>query len=170
MSSKKGLNEPNDELARARAELQASGADWALLSTLENVTYVSHWEVPIDFGPAPAMRYGPPLALIGVRQQASSLLVSDNHVGSAMAEHVLDELVTHEFFPADRPLNARDNFVESVCGALRQAGLANGKVKLAIEEKTLPAILLRMLQSDFPNVELVEAGAALDSARRIKTA
>ena len=41
----------NQELARARAELQAIGADWALLTTPENVTYVSHYEVPVEYGP-----------------------------------------------------------------------------------------------------------------------
>ena len=41
----------NLELERARNELKRLGADWALLSSPENVTYVSHYEVPVDFGP-----------------------------------------------------------------------------------------------------------------------
>ncbi len=40
----------NQELERARGELKALGADFALLSSGDNVTYVSHFEVPVDFG------------------------------------------------------------------------------------------------------------------------
>ena len=38
----------NQELERARAELKREGADWSLLSSRENVTYVSHYEVPVE--------------------------------------------------------------------------------------------------------------------------
>ena len=41
----------NQELERARTQLRHIGADWALLSSPENVTYVSHYEVPVNFGP-----------------------------------------------------------------------------------------------------------------------
>jgi hypothetical protein len=40
----------SEELDHARAELEALGADWTLLSAPENVTDVSHYEAPIDFG------------------------------------------------------------------------------------------------------------------------
>ena len=49
----------NDELARTRVLLDELDADWALLSAPENVTYVSHYEVPIDFGPLAHLSYGP---------------------------------------------------------------------------------------------------------------
>jgi len=42
------MTEPrtNQELARAQSALAAAGCDFVLLSSLANVTYVSHFEVP----------------------------------------------------------------------------------------------------------------------------
>jgi Xaa-Pro aminopeptidase len=64
----------NEELDHARAELEALGADWALLSAPENVTYVSHYEAPIDFGALAHPSYGPVLALVGAREGTALLL------------------------------------------------------------------------------------------------
>ena len=61
----------NLELSRTRAELQALGADFALITSGENVTYVSHYEVPVDFGPAAAQRYVPPMAFFDVNEWAA---------------------------------------------------------------------------------------------------
>jgi len=44
--------------------IKAIGADWALLSSLENVTYVSHFAVPIDFGATATLTLVPPLAFV----------------------------------------------------------------------------------------------------------
>ncbi len=159
----------NQELARARAELKAVGADWALLSTGDNVTYVSHWEVPIDFGALAAMRYQPPLALIGVNESASQLIVSDNHAPSAKRHSALEAVHAHEIFNLERAVSARDNFCASLREVFQQAGLSKGRAKVAVEEKTLPLIIARLLADEFPNVELVEAGSALAAARMLKT-
>ena len=43
---------------------------------------------------------------------------------------------------------------------LRQANLGKGKVKLAVEERTLPLVAQRVIQDELPNVELVDAGSA----------
>jgi len=160
----------NQELERARAELKAVGSDWALLSSLENVTYVSHFAVPIDFGATAAQAYVPPLALVGVADSATSLIVSGGYDGGAKAQSVLDEVLAYESGFGMVPFSSRDNFLNRLRDTLRSAGLSSGKVKLAIEEKTLPTLALRLLQTEFPNVELVEAGDALTRARLIKTA
>jgi Xaa-Pro aminopeptidase len=63
----------------------------------------------------------------------------------------------------------KDNFVAAVRKAFQQAGLGRGKLKLAVEEKTLPLVVLRILTDEFPNVEIVEACPAVEIARRTKT-
>ena len=50
----------NEELERARTELKKLGADWAILSSRENVTYVSHFETPTEFGFYADLAYAPP--------------------------------------------------------------------------------------------------------------
>jgi Xaa-Pro aminopeptidase len=42
-------------------------------------------------------------------------------------------------------------------------------VKLAVEAKTLPLVVLQVIREELPNVELVEAGPALTRARMVKT-
>src|SRR5215831_9003273 len=100
-------NMSNQELERARAELNRIGADFALLSSSENVTYVSHWEVPVDFGALATQNYAPTLALIGIKGSASVLLASASHASSAKATSDLDEIVPHEVSSMTAPVDAR---------------------------------------------------------------
>ena len=159
----------NQELERAQAELKRIGADWALLSSCENVTYVSHFEVPVDFGALAAMTHSPCLSLFSIDGTASCIIVSSFYGDWAAAQNALDEVVTYEVFGQWEPLSARDNFLEALRGVLKDLGVGTGKGKLAIEEKTLPAMALRLLQREFPNVEPIEAGDALSAARLVKT-
>lgn len=160
----------NQELERARAEFKRIGADYALLSSGENVTYVSHWEVPVDFGALATQNYAPTLALIGVKDPASALLTGSGYTGLAKAASALDEVCGHDVVSMTDPVDARANFLDSLRSALKKAGLGSGKAKLAIEEKSLPAVALRLITQEFPSLELLEAGAALAAARSIKTA
>jgi Xaa-Pro aminopeptidase len=165
----------NQELERARDELKKIGADWALLSSSENVTYVGHWAVPVDFGALAALNYSPPMALIGVTDEASSLLVSSSYQGSAKAQTALDGVIGYDLSAltsqsAPAPTSAtwiRDAFADAFRQTLRKVGR---KATLAIEEKTLPAVAVKLLATEFPNLTLVEAGSALYAARTIKTA
>jgi Xaa-Pro aminopeptidase len=164
------ISPTNEELARARAQLKALGADWALLSSADSVSYVSHFEVPVEFGASAAQRYAAPMAYLGVTDSATGLLVSDGYAGGARAQSALGELLVHEVFVLDRPVSPRDNFLNSVRETLHKAGLHHGKAKLAVEERTLPMAVQRLLANEFPNVELLEAEVALAAARLIKTA
>lgn len=159
----------NHELERARAELEKFGADWALLSSSENVTYVSHFEVPVDFGAFAALSYSPCLALFAIRDSTSCLLVNAFCGDRAKAESALEQVLVHNVFGQFEPLSPKDNFIESLRWALQQAGLGRGKARLAIEEQSLPAVTLRLLSDEFPNVKLIEASPALTAARLVKT-
>jgi Xaa-Pro aminopeptidase len=162
----------NEELARAQSELRKIGADWALLSSAENVTYVSHYEVPIDFGPLAHLSYGPVMALFGVSAPGSLLVANNYYAGGARKQTTFDEVLGFDILQVFDPYgaqNPKDNFVATVCKAFRQAGFHNGKTRLAVEERTLPLVVTRILAEEFPNVELVEAGPGINAARMIKT-
>jgi len=159
----------NQELERARVELKRIGADFALLSTNENVTYVSHWAVPVEFGAFAAMRYEPPMAFIPVDDSASTLLVGDNQAAHAQAAHALDAMHVHPVFALEERVPARENFLNALREVLRGAGVGSLRMKLAVEEKMLPLVAARLLMTEFPNLELIEAGPALAAARLIKT-
>src|SRR5688572_15362926 len=159
----------NQELERACAELRAAGADWALLSSAENVTYVSHFETPVAFGALAALGYGEPLALVGVNDAASLLVVGNFYTGWAKEQSAVDEVVAYESgLPYER-ISPRDNYVSALRDTLTKLGLKQRRSRLAIEERTLPAAALALLQTEFPNVELIEASPALTAARLIKT-
>jgi Xaa-Pro aminopeptidase len=159
----------NQELERARAELRKSGADWALLSSAENVTYVSHFETPVAFGALAALGYGEPLALMGVNDAASALVVGNFYAGWAKEQSAVDEVVAYESgLPYER-ISPRNNYAAALRDTLTKLGLKQGRARLAIEERTLPAAALVLLQAEFPNVELIEASPALTAARLIKT-
>lgn len=163
----------NQELARARAELATLGADWALLSSAENVTYVSHYAVPIDFGPLAHLNYGPVLALFGVQEPTSLLLTNRYYADSARQQTTFDETIgfglLEVFAPFEKQVR-RDNFIAALRQTLDRSGIGQRKVRLAVEERTLPLIVTQFLRESYPNIELIEAEPALVRARQIKTA
>jgi len=163
----------NDELARARAQLKTLGADWALLTSPENVTYVSHYEAPVEFGPLAHLNYGPVIALFGVDEPASLLVANHAYASAAKAQTTFSDVIGFGILEVFAPFNkqvSRDNFVAAVRQALRQSGIGQAKAKLAVEERTVPRIVLQLIQEELPNVELIEAGPAVARARMIKSA
>ncbi len=162
----------NQELERAREQLRQTGADWVLLSSAENVTYVSHYEVPVDFGPLAHLSYGPVLALCSLSGNSSALIANNYYAGAARQQSTFGDVISFAILEVFEPFArqvAHDNFVAAVRHALNQAGLGQGRPKLAIEEKTLPLAVVSILAEDFPNVSLVEAYPAVETARKVKT-
>lgn len=161
----------NQELAHARATLQTLNVDWALLSSPENVTYVSHYEVPIDFGPLAHLNYGPVLALVGIQQDANLLIANRYYAAAARQQSsfaVVDFGILEVFAPFAKQ-ERRDNFVVALQQALQQIATSQTQLRLAVEERTLPLIAHQIIQETLPNVELVAADEALARARMIKT-
>ena len=162
----------NQELARTRAGLATVGADWALLTAPENVTYVSHYAVPLDFGPLAHLNYGPVIALFGVQEPTSLLLANRYYADGARQQTTFDETIGFGLLEVFAPFAKqvrRDNFVAALRQALQRTGIGQRKVRLAVEERTLPLIVLQLLRKEYPNIELIEADAALVRARQIKT-
>lgn len=159
----------NLELARTRDELARIGADWALLTSPENVTYASHYEVPVEFGPLAHLNYGPVTALIGVKEEVAILVANQHYAAAARQQSRFD--VTGfgvlEVFEPFAKQHSRENFVAALHQAIRQSGMRKGKI--AVEEKTLPLSVLRTLQEECPDLEWIEGGAAVARARMIKT-
>ncbi|MEZ4664873.1 MAG: M24 family metallopeptidase [Caldilineaceae bacterium] len=162
----------NQELTRTRAALQDLNADWALLSSVENVTYVSHYEVPIEFGPLAHLNYGPVLALIGVQEDTSLLVANRYYAAAARQQTTFDEVIDFGILEVFAPFNKQErraNFVAALRQALRQTGMGGAKIRLAVEERTLPLIAHQIIQGESANVELVAADDALARARMVKT-
>ncbi len=162
----------NHELARARAELHAIGANWALLTSAENVTYVSHYEVPVEFGPLAHLNYGPVTALFGVEEEATLLVANQVYADAARRQSNFETIIgfgiLEVFTPFAKPV-ARDNYIAALRQALQQSGIGQQHGKVAVEERTLPLVALQVIKDQLPNVELIEAGPALAHARMVKT-
>jgi Xaa-Pro aminopeptidase len=158
----------NQELEQARAELRNMGADYALLSSGENITYVTHYEVPTEFGALATLAFMPPLALIGARDGAAVLITPSFYEAAAKAQGSGFEVVG--FTPVDWfvPTDGRANFLNLLGDVLQKAGIS-GAVKLAVEERTLALAALQRIADTLPQAQLLDAGAALAAARMIKT-
>ena len=159
----------NQELERARAELKAIGADFALLSSGDNVTYVSHFEVPVEFGALATLSFVPPLAVIGVADSSASLVTPSFYEAAAKQQSSGFEISSYEPVNWFTPVDGRANSLNLLRDTLKKLGVGRAALKLAIEGRTLSAAALRLVKDEFPNVQIIEGGEALVAARRIKT-
>jgi Xaa-Pro aminopeptidase len=165
----------NEELARTQDALKAIGADFAILSSDENVTYVSHYAVPTDFGPASAQRYVAPMAYFAVDAGApargeSGLIVSDSYAAGATQASALGQVHMYACFVLDYDVSPRANYLDALRKVLRESGIGSTRKTIAIEEKSLPVAAYRLITAEYPNVTLIDAGPALQQARLVKTA
>jgi Xaa-Pro aminopeptidase len=158
----------NEELERTRAQLKAVGADYALLSSGENIAYASHFETPVEFGALATLNHAPPLALVGEYDSAAALLVGGSYAGWATSQSHDFDVISYEAVNWFVETDGHANFLNALRDLLKKAGLS-GKVRLAVEEKSLPAMIVRLLAEEFPNVELMDASLPLARARSTKT-
>ncbi len=160
----------NQELERARAELKTLGADFALLSSGDNVTYVSHFEVPVDFGANSTLSFAPPLAVFGVNDSGAALVIPNSYEGAAKQQSSGFEVSS--YVPVDwwTPTDGRANALNLLHNTLKQLDVGRAGLKLAIEGRTLSAAALRLMKDEFPTLQIIEGGEALAAARMIKTA
>lgn len=159
----------NQELEKARAELRSVGADFALLSSGECITYVSHYEVPTSFGALATLAFVPPLALIGARDATAVLLIPSFYAAAAKAQSDGFEVVSYEPVNWFEPTDGRANFLILLHKMLKEAGMTE-TAKLAVEEQTLPLAALQRIADTAPQTQLMDATAPLAAARMLKTA
>jgi Xaa-Pro aminopeptidase len=160
----------NEELSRAQAALTEQGCDFALLSSLANVTYVSGYEVPVPIGAGAELAYGPALALLGAGDGTTCLIVPDGAATAARAQSRLGELLAFDTFDGFKPLDSHASLLARIREALLQAGLGQSGARLGVEFRTMPHAISALLAAEFPQLQLIDAGSALQHARMIKTA
>jgi Xaa-Pro aminopeptidase len=159
-----------EEFARAGAALGADGCDFALLSSVANVTYVTGTEVPVPVGAGAELTYGPWLALFSVKGSEGWFVVPAG--GEMMARERaagFGVLAFDMLFDSFKPVDARASYLARVREALRTAGLGNARATVGVEMRSLPREIAALIASEFPRVILVDAEAALVQARLIKT-
>lgn len=159
----------NEELDRARAALKAAGCDFALLSSLANVTYVSGFEVPVPLGANAELTYAAPVALCSVADPASWLVVGIGDAAKAKSQSWLDELLTFDTFDSFNPTDSGASFLDKVRTALHSAGLADSAGTLGVEARTMPHAVSALLATEFPRLKLLDVAGAMQQARLIKT-
>ena len=159
----------NQELARVREALTAANRDFALLSSLANVTYVGGWEVPVPLGALAELAYGQPLLLCSAREPAAWLVVPNAYATAAGERARVDEVLFFDTFDSFAPTDSRGSYLIQLREALRRAGLVGASGTLAVEGRTLPQAATALLAAELPGWEIADAEAPLQQARLIKT-
>ena len=160
----------NEELAQAQSALRAAGCDFALLSSIHNVTYISGFEVPIPVGAGAETAYGPSLALCATHGEGSWLITSASNGGAAPVQSRLDKTLIFGNFDSFAPLDSKQQFVEQTRAALTEAGLHGADAVLGIEARSTPYAVVELLMREFSQLKLIDIDEAMAQARQIKTA
>lgn len=144
-----------DTATRIAAAAGDLGAEWALLSAPESVTYVTGHAVPIETGPSP-FSGGPTLAVVG--RDGRAALVAPSHEASPGE----DRFLYSGFALANLPLAA--NLLRALNEAIDAIG-AHGPV--AIESGSLPLLIAEAARARATS--LIDGTQAFRQARVIKT-
>jgi Xaa-Pro aminopeptidase len=159
----------HEELARARAALTAAGSDFALLSSLPNVTYASGWEVPVPIGALSELAYGVPLLLLSTRESAAWLIVPNVSAADAQEQARVAQILQVDTFDSFNPTDSRASFLGELRDAFRQAGMIGSGGVLAIEGRSLPQAAAALIGEALPDWTMVDAEGPLQQARLVKT-
>lgn len=158
----------SDQLQRARTELLRSGCDFALLTSLPNVTYASGYAVPVPIGAMAEWAFSSGCALIGAHDSCS-LVCANGEVTAARAQSWCESFFEFKTFDSFVASDSRASFIQTVRDALLAAGLQNSSATLGVEWRTMPRVLSELIQCEFSALTLVEVDAAMQRARLIKT-
>jgi Xaa-Pro aminopeptidase len=161
-----------EELKRACVNLRGTGLDFALLSSHENIAYVSGFDEPVPIGAPRDFSGGFPLAMVilNAKEETGTLLVADTYGGLASEQSTLGTPVKYPIFDSFSPVDPVLSFVKAVKGILVGAGLPeNARAKVGVELETLPAVLMRLFDDAFRSVTVADAGPSLEKSRRTKT-
>ncbi len=154
-----------EELARARAELNAAGIDVAILSSVSNVTYVSGIEVPIPFGAGAELTFAPWLAVVSP-DKAVLITPSAGALSGRLASAGFRSL-GFDTFDSFNPTDPRGTYLAALRTAL--AEVAPDAKRIGVETRSLPFVAGQLLASDFPNAKIIDAEPSIQTARKIKT-
>lgn len=159
----------NEELARASATLADAGCDFALLSSLANVTYASGWEVPVPIGALAELAYGVPLLLLNTHEPLAWLIVPNASAADAEERARVAEILSFDTFDSFNPTDSRASFLAQLRDALRRAGMIGSAGVLAIEGRSLPQAAAALIGGELPNWTVLDAEGPLQQARLVKT-
>ncbi len=133
----------SEELERACYFMEKSGIDFALLTSLENVTYVSGYEVPLHVGPIAAFSTMQPLvlSLINVKERMGCLIAVDAYMDKAKKQSWFKHFASFEAFDSFAAVDSEMSYVGAIRQVIQEMGLVQFKGTLGIEFATLPAII-----------------------------
>lgn len=163
------MSEPfSEQLGRVTQSLRRRGLDFALLATPPSVTYVSGFEASLQAGyTAELTDWVPSLALLGA-DGSGCLIVADTEAETAREQSWFGEVRSFASLGHFAPTDCRRNFADALRGALGTMGIVRSRATIGVEP-ALPRSAALVLAGECPGAELLDATAAIDEARRIKT-
>ena len=155
-----------EELQRACFYLREAGIDHALLSSHESIAYTSGFDVPLPIGAPTDFSGGYPLALVLVNavDETAILICTETFRRLAEAESYLPNRLYFQYFDSFARLDAAAGYIACVKEAFAQAGVGRS---VGVEYKTLPAMLLELMQNE--GLKVLDAAPAMEKARWTKT-
>jgi Xaa-Pro aminopeptidase len=160
-----------NKIEKACMELKSRGVPLALLTSAENVTYLSGFEMPLHSAGLSCIGNGMPLTLVllDVEEERVTIITCDDFLPRIKKAGVESDISCFTLFGNLNPFDTMRNFTETVRKALRSAGVPSLKaVRIGIEFQTCPYLLSHLLENEFGAVP-VDVSAEMEEARSVKT-
>jgi len=130
----------DERTLRTAAAIEAAGADWGLLTSVDTVCYATGHAGSIEWGPSP-FDGGPNLALIA-RDGTGGIVVSNLDDPSARADAYISTVRSYEGISAFRHPPVHENYAAAVRALAEELGVGG---TCAFEAATCPAAVVALL-------------------------
>src|SRR5659263_115975 len=160
-----------EKLQKVFRTLHSEGIDFALLSSHENVMYASNFDTPVPLGAANDFAGSLPLSLVLVnaKEDIAYLITADVFSKLAAKQSNISNKLSFPIFGHFEQVDPAQSYLDCICKLLHDVELPNKHIRLGIEFKTLPSLLLDLLLKEFKEVQIVDVEPSLEKVKRVKT-
>jgi Xaa-Pro aminopeptidase len=161
-----------NEIQKVTIELKKINTDIAIITSNENATYLSGFEVPLYIGPMSCIANEMPLIVLIADASNNELIMIACEEYRALIEKnsLVKKIFYYTIFGNLKQVNTVNSFLEALDNAFKEIEINNSsKVSIGIEYQSCPFLILDRILKKFGHINPTEITGAFETARRIKT-
>jgi Xaa-Pro aminopeptidase len=161
-----------NEIQKTISELKKINVDIAIITSNENATYVSGFEIPLYIGPFSCIANEMPLVIpiVDVANNEVLMVACEEYRSLIEKDSQIKKIFYYTVFGNLRKIDTTQSFLEALNKAFDEISVGkSSKANIGIEYRSCSFLILDCVLKKMGDKNPLEITKALESARRIKT-